>query len=193
MRAPLRVRYAAFTALGVFLLVPGVALAAEETSEGWGPWLQVGRMFNLALVIGILVYFVRKPMGSFFVNRTRQIREKLEEAQQARREAEAKLAEIESRMSCLDDELKEIHTAAEKEAVQERERLIAEAEKDAQKIIERAREEIAGMTQAAQIELKAHAAELSVQLAKDKIRSEITDEDQGRLFTRFVAKLGGRE
>jgi F-type H+-transporting ATPase subunit b len=144
------------------------------------------------LVVGVLVWISRKPLSNFFSSRSQSIREELAEAQKARMEAESKLAEIELRMSRLDDELKEIANTAEKEAQDEYHRLLAAAEGDAQKIVERSKQEIEGMTRAAQMELKQHAAELSIQLAEDKIRSEITDADRERLFARFVTKLGGK-
>ncbi|MBN1569269.1 MAG: ATP synthase F0 subunit B [Acidobacteria bacterium] len=170
---------------------PETAFAAEEGNP-WGAWFNVGRVFNVLLVVGVLVWIARKPLASFFAGRSQAIREELAEAQKARREAEAKLAEIESRMSRLDDELKEIAGAAEREAQDEYQRLLAVAEEDAQKIVERSRQEIEGMTRTAQLELKQHAAELSVQLAEERIRSEITDADRQRLFSRFVTKLGGK-
>jgi F-type H+-transporting ATPase subunit b len=177
--------------LGGAILFPDGALAAEEESNKWGIWLVVGRLFNLALVVGVLVWVARKPLAIFYANRTQTIREQLAEAQAARREAEAKLAEMESRMSRLDDELRGIKEQAEQEAQEEYQRLLSAAERDAEKIIERARQEIEGMTRAAQLELKGQVAELSVQLAEEKIRQEITDEDRNRLFSGFVTKLGG--
>jgi F-type H+-transporting ATPase subunit b len=174
------------------IALPAVAFAAEEGNK-WGPWLELGRILNLLLVAAVLVWALRKPLANFFASRTRAIREQLEEAQRARREAEGKLAEIESRMSRLDDEIREIKVAAEKEAKDEYDRLLAAAEQDADRIIERSRQEINGITRAAQQELKLHAAELSVQMAEEKIRGEITDADRGRIFSRFVAKLGGKE
>ncbi len=176
--------------VGVFL--PPAALAAEAGGK-WGVWLSVGRLFNLAVVVGILVWVARKPLANFYAARTQAIRERLAEALAARQEAEAKLAEMQARMSRLDDELREIREKAEKEAREEYERLVAAAARDAEKIIERAREEIEGMTRAAQKELMAHTAELSVRLAEEKIRREITPEDRSRLFSGFVTKLGGEE
>jgi len=176
--------------LGGAILLPGVAFAAEE-GDKWGIWMPLGRFFNLALVVGILVWAARKPLQNFYANRTQTIHEQVAEAQAAREQAEAKLAEIESRMSRLDDELREIKEQAEREAQEEYQRLLSVAERDAEKMIERARQEIEGMTRSAQLELKAHVAELSVQLAEEKIRQEITDEDRSRLFSGFVTKLGG--
>jgi F-type H+-transporting ATPase subunit b len=176
----------------VCLALPGLVCAAEGERGKSELWLGIGKLANLILVIAILVYVARKPLAHFFAVRTQSIQDQLAEAQKARQEAEAKLAEIEASMSSLDRELKEIREAAEKEAHEEYQRLVAAADRDAEKIMDRARREIEGMTRAAQLELKAQAAELSIQLAKERIQTEMTDEDRSRLFERFVAKVGGR-
>jgi F-type H+-transporting ATPase subunit b len=165
---------------------------ASEEGNPWGGWFDVGRVFNLLLVVGVLVWVTRKPLASFFANRSQAIREELAEAQRARAEAESRLAEIELRMSRLDEELKEIAHTSEQEGQDEYQRLLLAADQDAKKIVERSKQEIDGMTRAAQLELKQHAAELSVQMAEDRIRTDITPADRERLFTRFVAKLGGQ-
>jgi F-type H+-transporting ATPase subunit b len=187
-----RIFFSALWLITMVIALPEVVLAAEEGNK-WGIWLELGKVFNLLLVIAVLVWALRKPLLNFFASRTQAIRDQLAEAQKARIEAETKLAEVESRMSRLDDEIREIKAAAEKEAGEEYQRLLAAAEQDAEKIVERSRQEIEGITRAAQKELKLHVAELSVQLAEDKIRDEITDADRGRIFSHFVTKLGGTE
>jgi F-type H+-transporting ATPase subunit b len=177
--------------LAGIIAFPETALAAEEGGR-WGIWLDIGRIFNLLMVVAVLVWIARKPLSNFFSGRSQAIRDQLAEAQKARMEAEARLAEIESRMSRLDDELREIAITAEKEAQDEYTRLLAAAEQDAGKIVERSKQEIEGMTRTAQQELKLHAAKLSVQMAEERIQSEITHADRERLFDRFVAKLGGK-
>ena len=175
------------------LALPGIGWAAERAGGRSELWLGIGKFANLVLVIGVLVWVARKPLANFFVARTQTIQDQLAEAQKARQDAEARLAEIESAMSSLDRELQEIRTVAEKEAQEEYQRLVAAAERDAERLIDRARREIDGMTRAAQIELKAHASELSVKLAREKLQLEMTEEDRSRLFERFVAKVGGSE
>ncbi len=188
-RTESRVLLVLFAAVSL-CLCPEAAFCATG-ADRWGPWLTIGRFFNLALVVGVLVWVARKPLAAFYASRSATIREQLAEAQKARIEAETKLAEVESRMSRLDDELRAMKEAAEKEGQEEFERLAAAAERDAQKVIDRARQEIEGMTRAAEIELKTHAAELAVQLAEERIRQEIGPEDRRRLFARFVTKIGG--
>jgi F-type H+-transporting ATPase subunit b len=181
---------------GLLLLAAGVTLpcaAFAEEANKWGALLPIGRFFNLALVLGVLVWMARKPLAGFYATRSQTIREQLEEAQRARQEAEAKLAEIEALMSRMDDDLRALNAAAETEAQQEYQRLVATAQLEAAKIVERTKQEISGLTRAAQIELKAHVAELSVKLAEDRIRGEMTDDDRERLFARFVTTLGARK
>jgi F-type H+-transporting ATPase subunit b len=173
-------------------VLPEIAFAAEEGNK-WGIWLDIGKFTNLILVVAVLVWVARKPLANFFSSRTQGIHEQLAEAQRARKEAETKLAEMESRMSRLDDGIREIKIAAEKEAQEEYRRLLTAAEQDAEKIIERSKQEIEGITRAAQQELKLHVAELSVKLAEEKIRGEITEVDRQRIFSRFVIKLEGKE
>jgi F-type H+-transporting ATPase subunit b len=189
-----RVRIPIFVLLLISVsgVLPAIAFAAAEGNK-WGPWLEIGKVLNLFLVAAVLVWALRKPLSNFFASRSQTIRDQLAEAQKARLEAEAKLAEIGARMSRLDDEIHEIKLTAEREAKEEYQRLLTVAEQDAEKIVERSRQEINGITRAAQQELKIHAAELSVQMAEEKIRGEITDADRGRIFSRFVTKLGGKE
>jgi F-type H+-transporting ATPase subunit b len=173
-----------------WMLAATPLFAAEGTENGWGGAVMfLGRVFNLAVVIGLLVWVGRKPLADFYASRSESIREQLGEARRARLEAESKLAEIESRMSHLDQELAEMRAAAEKDADQEYKRLIEAAEEEAKKLIVKAREEIDGITREAYLDLKAHAADLAVHLAGQKVRGQITDEDRRRLFENFLAGL----
>ena len=190
----MRIRNAHIVVTGLMLtagllFVPNLLLAAEETGNKWGSWLTIGRWFNLTLVVVVLVFIAREPLKTFCANRSQSIREQLEEARKAKMEAESRLDEAAERMKHLEEELREIRATGEREAQEEYQRLLAAAEKDADKIIERARQEIDGMTRAAQIELRQHAAELAVRSAEEKIRNEITDEDRDRLFADFVDHL----
>lgn len=178
--------------LAATLCVPAALLAAEATEDRWGVWFGAGRFFNLVLVVAVVVMAARKPLAAFLAGRSESIREQLAEAQKARREAEARLAEMEERMGRLDAELRAMRDEAERQAQEEYRRLEGQAEREAEKVLERAREEIAGMTRAARIELQRHTAELSVKLAEEQIRREISEEDRRRLFAGFVDRLGGR-
>jgi F0F1-type ATP synthase membrane subunit b/b' len=96
-------------------------------------------------------------------------------------------------MSRLDQELSEMRTAAERDAQEEHRRLVEAAEAESRKIIDRAKQEIDGMTREAYLELKAHAASLAVEAAEGRIRAHMTDEDRVRLMDTFLSGLGEKK
>src|SRR5947208_14319689 len=92
----LKGRYLMMLALQVFLclLVPEVVWGAEAGQQKWGVFLTLGRFFNLAVVVGILMWVARKPLARFLVSRPQSIEEQLSEGKKVGRGAEDQLAEI---------------------------------------------------------------------------------------------------
>jgi hypothetical protein len=76
-------------ALVLFLLLlvlsVGTAFAAAEGSEGggsWSPWMLLWRVINTAALIGVLVYFLKKPMANLLESALRS--KDLEDAKEQR-------------------------------------------------------------------------------------------------------------
>ncbi|MBI4455466.1 MAG: hypothetical protein HY644_06155 [Acidobacteria bacterium] len=169
-----------------FLLRTVLAAPEAEAETGWGIWDTIGRFFNLFLLFGVLIYFVRKPLGMFFENRRHEIEQKLIEAQRRHEEAEAKLREIEESIHSIEQEISEIRQRTQQEIQSELQRLEESSREEAAKIISVAGREIDGMLRAAQKELLRYAGSLSVNLAQEMIRESITPGDQERIFNRFI-------
>jgi len=174
----------------LLLVLPVPAFAATEEA-GWG-WIEtIGRWFNLALLFGVLFYFVREPMKRFFQQRQQRIAEEIVAAQTARAESDRRLTEIEQRMSRLDIEVQSIRAEAREQAEREKSRIIQQADEEARKIVAAAEREISGLTRAAEQSLREHVAELSVRLAGERIRREMDAETERRLIDRFFGELAG--
>jgi F-type H+-transporting ATPase subunit b len=148
-------------------------------------WLAV--TLNFAIVAGLIAWFAKKNLPAMFRARTAYIQKSLEEARKASEDANRRLAEIESRLGRLDDEILAMRAAAEKEAVAEEERIKAAAAEDARRIIASAEQEIAAALKAARRELTTYAADLAVTLASKQIRVD-TPTDQA-LVRRFAQQL----
>jgi F-type H+-transporting ATPase subunit b len=148
-------------------------------------WLAV--ILNFAIVAGLIAWFAKKNLPAMFRARTASIQKSLEEARKASEDANRRLAEIESRLGRLDDEILAMRAAAEKEAVAEEERIKAAAAEDARRIIASAEQEIAAALKAVRRELTAYAADLAVTLASKQIRVD-TPTDQA-LVRRFAQQL----
>ncbi len=158
-------------------------------SEGWGVWETVGRFFNLFLLFGVIIYFIRKPLLSFFENRRREIQQKLGEAERRKQQAESKLREVEQRIANIEQELLSIRKRAEQETIEEGRRMAEASRQESEKILAVARREIDGMLKAAQKELRIYAGSLSVSLAQEMIEKNINAKDQERIFNKFLSEM----
>jgi len=142
--------------------------ASEASHELLWKWA------NFLLLIGILGYFAYKRAGAFFRSRTEAIQRGIQEADRLRREAEARVAEMEQRLANLEKEIEALRAQARQELEAEDRRLQAEAEETIQKIRRQAEQEIAAAAKTARQQVRAHAAELAVRLAAAKVRNRIT-------------------
>lgn len=171
-----------------------LALLAEAGHEASGGILSnplLWRILNLTVFVAILVYILRNKvgLGRLFDDRAASIRKQLEQSRQEKQEAQDKLAELEARLSRLDDELARIRAEAEREAERETERIRKTAESDAEKIRQMTQREIEGALKAARTELRTFVADNAVHLAETIIRREIRQEDQSRIMNDYVEKL----
>jgi F-type H+-transporting ATPase subunit b len=152
-------------------------------------WLAV--VLNFAIVAGVVVWFSKKNLPAMFRSRTASIQKSLEEARAASADANRRLAEIESRLGRLGEEIGQMQATAETSAAAEEERIKAAAEEDARRIIQSAQQEIAAAAKAARRELTAHAADLAVTLASQQIRVDApTDQALVRRFAKELASDG---
>lgn len=163
-------------------------LFAEEGSHGvplhW-------KIINLAVFLAVMFFLVKKPFSQAMTDRRESIKSELNRAKAEKEVAEAKLREIQGRLSRLEEEIAEIRTKAEKEAQAEYSRLVKQTEEESERLKLVATREIEGASKAAQMELKKFAAEKAVEMAEKLIRKELKPEDNTRLVNDFAKELGG--
>jgi F-type H+-transporting ATPase subunit b len=112
----------------------------------------------------------------------------MDEAKAASDEAKSRLAAIESRLSRLDSDIAAMTAQAEQDGAAEADRIRAAAEVDKQKIVEAAAQEIEVAAKSARRELAAYAADLAVNMARQRIQVDVPA-DQA-LVSGFAASLG---
>jgi F-type H+-transporting ATPase subunit b len=172
--------------------------AAEEggkAAEG-APSQLLWKFANFAILAGLLGYMIYKKAGAFFRSRTEAIRKDIEEAGRLRQEAEERAAGIERRIENLQAEIESLRAGARAETAAESERLRQETEAGFEKMRRQTEQEIASAAKAARHEVRAHAAELAVDLAAGKIRALMTPATDDALAGAFLdgieKKTGGR-
>lgn len=151
----------------------------------------IAKLVNLLLFAGAMFYFLRRPVIEAFRARQESIRDELMRAEEEKAAAVAQLEEVEGRLARLDAEVEAIRAQAQKEAAEERARIERATEEEMRKIREQSRREIESAAKTARAELRTFAAEQSVRLAEEIIRTDIRPEDDARLAREYVTELGG--
>jgi F0F1-type ATP synthase membrane subunit b/b' len=154
-------------------------------NEIWWKWA------NFAVLAAGLGYLIAKNAGPFFVGRTAAIRKGIEESEQARAEAEARMREIDARLARLGGEVETLQRTATGEQSALVERIRQETAAEIDRIQAHARQEIEAAAKGARLELKRHAAQLAVQLAEHKIRQRMSPEAQDTLVRSFAQRVPG--
>jgi F-type H+-transporting ATPase subunit b len=183
--------------LAAGLLIPALAAAAtgEHHGEHGAPtsaqWQLLGfTVANFVIFVALMVWLGRKPLRDFLLNRRRQLVDSMEEAARLKADAERLKREYERKAAALDkmrdDLIAEVRAIAETDrlnavasAEQAAQRMRLDAERTARSDLERARQE-----------LRAEAARLAEELAREEVRRRLTDQDRRRLLQEFLSRVG---
>ncbi len=147
------------------------------------------QLLNFAILVTILVYFMRKPLKEFLRKRTEIIEKSLKEAREAKELAEKALAEVEERLKLKDREIEEILSRTRLSAEKEQGLLLQQGEQMKEKILEQARTNIEYELRQARDSIKAEAAEIALGLAEKKLKEKLTKEEQIRLIEESLKRM----
>jgi F-type H+-transporting ATPase subunit b len=144
---------------------------------------------NFALLAGLLGWVVRKNAGPFFAARSKKIRQEMIEAEEMRKEADARIAEVNRRLANLEAEIASLRAESQQEAHAETERSAQDTAKEIAKVQAQAEQEIVAAGKAARVELKRFTAQMALQLAEERIRGRLTPSVEDELVEGFVSDL----
>lgn len=178
--------------VGVALPVLAVAAGGGDAHADSGVILKdfIWRCVNFAVMVGLLGYFVTKPIRNALQNRRAEIEKTLAEAAAAREAAEAKARDYEQKLTRAAAEIEEIYAAIRREGELERDKILASAREMAAKIEQEADAKAASAVARARSELRAEAARLAVELAEGLLARSVTEADQKRLIDEYMQKVG---
>lgn len=188
MRATRRILLALF----LLLLLSGLAYASEGHHVDSGALLKdfLWRVMDFAIMAGILVYFLTKPIKKGLSGRREEIEQALDEADRIKREAEAKFAEYDQKLAAANEEIAELSAAIKREGEIEKEKIVASAKELAVKIEQDAEKAAELEVAKARSELQSEAVRLAVELAEELLKKNFTSEDDTRLIDEYMQKVG---
>jgi F-type H+-transporting ATPase subunit b len=149
----------------------------------------VAKLFNFAVMVGALVYFLKSPIAAYLQSRSTQIRQDLVTAADMRAAATAQLAEIDRKLQSLPGELEALTARGAEDVSTEKIRMAAAAAVERERLLEQTRREIDMRLRIARRDLVEHAAKLAVGVARERIARSITTDDQLRMLDRYTSQL----
>ena len=179
-------------ALLLALALPAWALASGDAHVDSGVILKdfIWRCVNFAVMVGLLGYFVSKPIRNGLQNRRAEIEKTLADAAAAREAAEAKAREYQEKLARAAAEIDTIYAAIRREGELERDKILASAREMAAKIEQEADAKATSAVARARLELRAEAARLAVELAEQLLVQNVSAADQKRLVDEYMQKVG---
>jgi len=173
------------------LLIAGIAAASGGPAKSQAEQVKemVFQALNLAILLGVLFYFGRKPIREFFASRRSGIQTELGQAAALLTAAEQRNAELQRRLVDLSTEVDEIQSLATQRAEDEAEHIVADARASAERIRRDAAAAVGQELRRAQSQLREEAADLALELAATKLKDQVGTSDRDRLVDEFIMRV----
>jgi F0F1-type ATP synthase membrane subunit b/b' len=153
------------------------------------PGLELWKFFNLALFTAVGIYILRRPISAALATRRESIKQELVQAQETKARAVEKLAEADSQLSKLEMDVRTVHEQSRLEADAERQRVATAAAREVEKLKQQAQREMETADKVARKALRQYFAQKSVQVAREKVRTQMRPEDDRHLIEQSIDEL----
>ena len=153
------------------------------------PGLELWKFVNLAIFLAVLIFVLRKKINTALLARRESIQQELIAAQTEREQALARVAEADSLLNRLNDDVRTVHEQSRREAEEERQRLAAGTEREIEKLKQQGQREIDRAGKLARKELREFLAKRSIDLARESLRSQMRPEDDALLIKESIGEL----
>jgi F-type H+-transporting ATPase subunit b len=169
---------------------PVFAAGGEEPGLISLDWSLLIQGVNFLLLLVLLTKILYRPLLAKMNERTHAIQKSLDEAQQARAEAQKERDEFAAKIQAAYAEAQGIRAAALKDAADEQRRLVDAARAEAARLVASARQEMDQDVRRARQELRQEVADLAIAIAERLIKKSLNDADHRRVVDDAIARMG---
>ncbi len=150
------------------------------------------RILNFTILAAVIYKFSAKAIVNFFVGDRASIKNSLDEAVTAKEEAQKKLAEHSARLDKATAEIQGIADMIKEQGLAEKEKIIEEAKRTAEKLKEDSEARIDQEFKRALHQLRKEATELSVTMAEEILEKNIEAKDHESMVNDFLDRMVSR-
>lgn len=144
---------------------------------------------NFLIFAGVLFYFLRKPVATFFFQREREIRDTLSRVEKIRQELDEKFADYEAKLKNIEQEIEGIMARARKEADKEFADMVALAEEQTARMMKDAELLAANEVDNARRRLRSDAIEMAIKITEKKLAEKLDDATHKKLLEGYLERL----
>ncbi len=183
---------ALFTVAVLLSSLPNFAFAEEEVHPG-NPWMDLlWKAINLAVLVGLIVFFTRKPIGAAFRAMAKEAQGKWGGAHKAAQDTQAEIAAQKKQIDGLEGELKRMVADVQADGERESARLVSQARMEADRILANARLQVEQEVAKAKQELQIQLAEETLRLAEKLVREKVKPAERKKLMESYVRDMEAR-
>jgi len=147
------------------------------------------KTINSAIIIGFLAWMLAPKIKSFFAGRRQEIKESLESTATQKVDAEKQYREYAEKIDKASLEIDGIFDMIKAQGVVEKQKIIEDANKVAQKMKEDAQARLEQELKKASGQLRTEAVALSVQMAEEILKKNITAQDHEAMVKEYMDKV----
>jgi F-type H+-transporting ATPase subunit b len=184
--------FSLFLSLFFVLVLACVVYASGGEGHEGGADLWKGFAFktlNAVIIAGFLVWMLAPKIKDFFAGRRQDIKESLESTAVQKADAEKQYREYAEKIDKASLEIDGIFEMIKAQGVVEKQKIIDDAGKVAEKMKEDAQTRIEQELQKASGQLRSEAVALSVQMAEEILKKSITAQDHEAMVKEYMDKV----
>lgn len=176
----------------MIILTAAMAYAAKEGGSGHEGknWMDfIWRLINFVVLAWFLWWLLAKKVKDFFAGRRTDIKAALEKAVADKEEAEKKFKEYDSKLTRATEEIDQIREMIRTQGEVEKVKLIEDAKKSAEKMKEDTKVRMEQEFKNASNQLRKEAVQLSVEMADELLKRNITPADHDNMVRDYIDKV----
>ncbi len=154
-------------------------------------WNIFWTIFNVLLLYVLLRIFLFKPINKMLDDRTQAVQKDYDDAERAKKEAEALKSEYEASLGQAKEEAAKILRTAHDEAENERTAIIRKSHEEAENIVAAASETIENERKRVIRQAHSEIADLAVEAASKIVGANLDDEKNRQLVDEFLSAEEG--
>jgi len=173
------------------VLTQAWGLLASET-KGFGLNFDIleSNIINLAIVIGVLIYFGKGFLGSKLEERRAAIETAIKDAEARQKQAASSLAEQQQKLQLAKKDAERIRAEAQTNAEAAREAVLAQSAKDIERLKAAAQQDMSSQQDRVMQELRRRVSAMAIEKVRSRLPEVLNDSTQTKLVDQSIAQLG---